>query len=881
MPIRFSLLCLFWFPFLAPRAEVLWIEGESAPRAQVTRHPWWYDQVQKEQLSGGAWISHFNDKATGWVEFDVTATETGTYTLWLRANPIGAKLEVSLDGQPGLPVDFAGEKRQETNIAADHKPDLRFVCWVKAGTRALAKGAHTLRVASTGGPSNHLGLDCLVLANEPFAPQGFVKPGSSAPSGPADWFPVAVENDPFSAESVIDMSRLVPAPAGKAGRVKARGKDLVTPDGRAVKFWGCGANLETGKYSESERLQRIRYLRKHGVNIVREHPLWDEVSTDGALDPAKLAQYDRWFADLKAHGIHTQWSVFYHFPVRPGDGYDPALFAELEPQGNKGLRDSYGLLPISDALRELRDRQLRALLTHRNPHTGLTYAEDPALVTVEMQNEDCVFFWNPLGALAEGKKWPGHSRLLRRALHAWAVARHGGEAGAKAAWGEPVKGDDWAKGELAICGPWELDLDGPRGAWAGRTRRAGDYIRFLTELQRGQYEKTKSVIRSAGFDGVVVTTNWLAGNPASDPANIYADTVGDMIDRHNYAGGGAGGHGIREGQVYADSHLGKPGAHLFMIALKQVEDHPFSLSEWTMCPPNQWKAEAAPILAFYGMGLQGWDASFHFAQEGTRLDDGWPRRSSYATDTPHYLGQFPALAFSVLNGHYQEGPLVEARRLAPDDLFTGKAPVKQEYYDGKGLIAPAGGTPKEVFAIGRVGLSFGGGRSERMPLAPFWDTTARIVRAASGELLWDYGRERIEALGPRTQALIGRAQGTRVELPGVHLDAIQTPFVSLLFTPLDNEPLAVSRRVLITALARDKQTGSTYSEDGARLIAVGTPPLLLEPVQARLQFQGAKPRRVRALDPYGVPKGADLPLAADGSFTIDGTHRAYYYEVIR
>jgi len=45
-------------------------------------------------------------------------------------------------------------------------------------------------------------------------------------------------------------------------------------------------------------------------------------------------------------------------------------------------------------------------------------------------------------------------------------------------------------------------------------------------------------------------------------------------------------------------------------------------------------------MAFYGLGLQGWDASFHFIQSGTRLGDGWPGMSSYATDTPAYLGQF-------------------------------------------------------------------------------------------------------------------------------------------------------------------------------------------------------------------------------------------------
>ena len=59
-------------------------------------------------------------------------------------------------------------------------------------------------------------------------------------------------------------------------------------------------------------------------------------------------------------------------------------------------------------------------------------------------------------------------------------------------------------------------------------------------------------------------------------------------------------------------------------------------------PPNVWKLEAAPLFAFYGMGLQGWDASYHFLNSRCYPGDGWPGLSSYMTDTPHYIGQFPA-----------------------------------------------------------------------------------------------------------------------------------------------------------------------------------------------------------------------------------------------
>ena len=46
------------------QAESVWIQGEKPVKSTMNRHPWWYDQVKKDQLSGGDWISNlvkFND----------------------------------------------------------------------------------------------------------------------------------------------------------------------------------------------------------------------------------------------------------------------------------------------------------------------------------------------------------------------------------------------------------------------------------------------------------------------------------------------------------------------------------------------------------------------------------------------------------------------------------------------------------------------------------------------------------------------------------------------------------------------------------------------------------------------------------------------------
>ncbi len=866
----------------APAASI-WIEGEAPTKTNVAKHNW-YDSVKRDVLSGGDWLSHYGGKP-GEASYEIEVAEAGNFTFFARLNPVASEPKWKLDAGAWTAVT-TGTAQQQQNIASNGALDHRFIAWVKIGVLPLTKGKHTVAFRWEGGASNSGGLDCFVLTTDKFVPQGTMKPGAAsaqAAAGPGDWFPLMADDDTFSPASVIDMSRLVPAPAGQFGVLQAVGKDLRFAKSTApVKLWGVGANVEPGRYTREQLTLRAKYLRKFGINVVRQHAVFDELQTGGKIDAKKLDQYDWWFAELKKHGIYSDWSVFYHWTVSREFGYP--LFDDLEGKGD--LRDTYGVITGAPKLWELRNKVVTELLDHKNPYTGLRYADDSALAVVEMQNEDSIFFWNPLGELGSDKpkKWPAHAKQLRENFAAWVKAKYKTDDALKTAWGALKEGDSVAAKELLLMTPWELDGKGARGRFAGQNQRAGDVIAFLAEMQRAEFEGCEKAMRATGFKGVTMTTAWQVGGSATDPANTWTDTVGGMIDRHNYAGGGAGGHGIKEGKVNKESHLGRPGSGIFTVGMKQVETKPFSITEWTQSAPNQWKIEAAPILAFYAMGLHGWDASFHFIQSGTRLGDGWPGMSSYASDTPAYLGQFPALAFALYAGHITESPVIAARRLAKGDLFTGLDALKQDFtkggYDIKTLVSN-GGTPAEAFAIGRVTAGFDGGKSESVDFAKYWNEANKVITSATGELTWDYGREVITVHTPKTQAVIGKTGGGTFALPGVSA-TFQTPFVSTIFTPLDNLPLAQSKRILITALAQDKQTGVRYNAAGTALEAPGTAPLLLEPVQATLKFAGAKPVSVTPCDHYGVPMpGKSVPVSADGSISIDGRYRAYYYEVKR
>jgi hypothetical protein len=302
-------------------------------------------------------------------------------------------------------------------------------------------------------------------------------------------------------------------------------------------------------------------------------------------------------------------------------------------------------------------------------------------------------------------------------------------------------------------------------------------------------------------------------------------------------------------------------------------------------PPNQWKAEIAPLMAFYGMGLQGWDASYQFAGSRSYMGNGWPSMSSYVTETPHYIGQFPALAFAIYNGHFAEGQIISARRLSTSAIFAGVDALGQTSGrvggDENELLAH-GDTPVEALAAGRVTLKVKDGQppSYLANLSAWINGRTQIVQSNTGQLTWDYADKVVTAHGDKTQGVIGFAAGGTYDLPGVTIKEIATPFISLLFTPLDNRPLIESGHILITALARDKQLGAVYNEAGTELLETGGPPLLLEPVQATIALKGAAVVSVKAVDVYGVPTDRQLERTGN-TFRIDGRYATYYYEIRR
>src|SRR5262249_15158956 len=148
----------------------------------------------------------------------------------------------------------------------------------------------------------------------------------------------------------------------------------------------------------------------------------------------------------------------------------------------------------------------------------------------------------------------------------------------------------------------------------------------------------------------------------------------------------------------------------FGSGLQQVGDRPFALSEWIHVYPNVHAAEGPPIVAAYGLGLQGWDASYEFQSQASRKVFGdvggqfpW---GVWEADVPTWLGEFPALARMIYRGDVKEGEVVAARRVRLADLAEGRFDFSDRVEQRGDVKTCGGNVPPEALAAGRVVVEF-------------------------------------------------------------------------------------------------------------------------------------------------------------------------------
>jgi hypothetical protein len=238
------------------------------------------------------------------------------------------------------------------------------------------------------------------------------------------WFPFRFDGHD-ARPAAVDLSALNEKPAGKDGFLRVADGVIKDGAGRRVRWFGFNLSGEACFPPKGAAPKVAARLAKMGANIVRlhhmdytwgpgsliRHPENDRVRAD------LLDRLDFFVAELKKQGIYVNLNLHVSrtYPGTP-EGFE----------FSKGLDHFYP--PFVEAFKQF----ARDLITHRNPYTGLTYAREPAVACIEVNNENTLGMF-PLSRWGELPE-PFAGELKRRWV-AWLRARYDTTARLRDAWG--------------------------------------------------------------------------------------------------------------------------------------------------------------------------------------------------------------------------------------------------------------------------------------------------------------------------------------------------------------------------------------------------------------------------------------------------------------
>ncbi len=703
----------------------------------------------------------------------------------------------------------------------------------------------------------------------------------------SSWFPLdAAQANDLERPSFLPREGWGDKPAGAKGWIRMeKDKLLLEKTGEPIKLWGTNPLKVQGDCDENYLRTSAALMSKYGMNIARFHAFtkpnrknqWAHMlkildAQDGLkFDAGQLGLLDHGVAEMKKNGIYTKFSVNYGW--YPTDACWGRMINAEDAKAllvNQSFYHKHALMPD---VQEMLIQCHVNLLNHVNPHTGLRYADDPALAILELQNEENIFLQlhNHEAHLA---KAPAYQKRFYKKFADWLKTRYGSRDALAAAWGGALRPEDSL--EEANISPFP----GWIAAGAKPTRRQADQYHFLYSVQLDFYQRWEKAVRATGYKGLLVGSCWQAADWLGHLYNIRSDRAVGIIDRHNYN----------------SINLRAPGLGLMSAGFQCLIDRPFSYSEWAGGSRPGERIDVSQV-ALYGMGLQGWDASMQFAW-------GYPGMMAHTAGGVNdsnnefpILAQFPALSRIAIRKDIAEGGIVGNRRVSIPALeSTGDVGVTEQFslLGGANRKSFNAALPSAALAAGRVVMEFVDGPVDKPVTdesAPFIDKAAQVVRANNKQLAWDYGKAFVTFDTPGSLGYVGYAGGHALAFKCATLKP-KTPMATVYFTANGpKETLANAKSVLISTVARGINSADVIDElspsELHKPVWSATPEqrgnLIVEPVEIEVEWKGAKPKRIVALDHGGslAEPARTIPFEKEGDavrFTLDGkATKAFYY----
>ena len=638
-----------------------------------------------------------------------------------------------------------------------------------------------------------------------------------------NWQPVTYKRY-IKPGSPLDFSKIVTdhRPAGKFGypKVSKDGK-LVFEKAPGKRLRINGVNLcQSAIYlpkAESEKL--AVFLAAQGINAVRLHhhdnSLVDPASpVSTAINMKNLDRMEYLIAKLKEQGIYISFDVYTSRQLKAGDNLE--VFKRY-PNFNKADHTSAknAFIFCDDAFENWKTFA-RNWLSHKNPYTGMTLAEDPAVIVVNLLNEDTV-----------GNGWNHTPGSLAQRLY----------------------GDEYAK-----------YLKKHPGGNPTVSTGNPDFMRFIHQQAYKRSQQMMDFLRKELGARFMMTS----ANNGGNLATTWLRDVYDVVDDHIYQD-----HPMFPGNSWgfpmAFSQSCMISGHAWVplnIMPGRIYGKPFYITEYDFCYPNIYRAEEGPIMGAYS-ALNDIDGIFRFNFSGSdwRALNGGPQIAVFEScqDLVKQLSD-RIIAALYVRGDVKPAP-VKVSHTIPRNVFDKLQDYGYPALQASGLITQIGAVFDDRPVAGVVDHKK---VTDARAVANYKKYKSRkIAESVTGEIRMDTTGKLLEISTPRTAVvtLPRKAAANFGRLKVANANTYQT----IAAISLDGKELKKSDSIIVLQSTDVTVEGTRYADkDLRRQEKGGKGRLLMRRGTADISLEVKGKVAVKAVDFQGEILG-DVPSVMKGN----------------
>jgi hypothetical protein len=672
----------------------------------------------------------------------------------------------------------------------------------------------------------------------------------------------AAEMQPFSMErgarsgNLSDVSFLLEAPAGRDGFIRVKDGHFAKPHGERFRIWGVNTTAANVCPAKEDAPAIAANFARLGLNCIRFHffdtpyGVFDANRNDTrALDPDKLDRMDFFIAELKKQGIYVDLNLNVARKFKPGDGVrDYELFGYGK-----------GMTYFDDRLLMLQKEYAKQLLTHRNPYTKSEYRNEPAILMIEMLNENSLVESWVNGHLLgkQTRKNPGtwcdipasYAEELTKQYNAWLRKR--------------LSPDDLnqMRTMAGVSGGAPIPRLTGKEILGAPVKRFRTEAAFYMEIEDNFFQSMRRYLKDElGVKPLLLGTSdhnhWWSGYPL-----LHSTSRLDVVDGHAY---------FQHPSYIDDPDTGKRisftignsamvndplTSTVVEVSRSAVAGKPYTVSEVNHPFPSEYASEGIPILGAYA-ALQDWDGLFWFTFGG-KSPGSYEALSFFDfSPDPVKVTELATGALMFLRHDVNAAERTVTRSYSLDNVYDSLRLPKTEkpyFTPGFPLSLPLEHEVRIASLDGEPTRAFMDGNHEN----PILSDTKQLAWYTSPEKT---GFVTVDTR--RYQALVGFLKANPKQLGNLSAE-IENAFGAITLASLDGAPLSQSAKMLLTAGSRTANTGQQWNEKRNSLTNWGRTPVLIEPVVGTIKLKdldGAAKVEAVALHGDGRPLGQ--PVAA-------------------